>query len=48
MRTDKGIVKIQEPVAIKEEDEEDDRPDLYPNYDHDKPNKLTFKYYEPL
>jgi hypothetical protein len=48
-RPDLGIVKIKLPCnPIKEEDIEDDRPDLYPNYDIDKPNKLTFKYYDPV
>lgn len=47
-RNDIGIVKIKQPYfTIKEEEEEDDRPNLFPNYDHDKPNKGTFKYYEP-
>lgn len=47
LRTDKGIRKFQEPNEIKEVDEEDERPDLYPNYEHDKTRKLVFKYHEP-
>ena len=48
-RDDFGVVKIKEPIhTIKEEDMEDDRPDIYPNYDIDKPRKLTFKYFDPL
>jgi hypothetical protein len=48
-RPDLGIVKIKLPYnPIKEEDNEDDRPELYPNYDIDKPNRLTFKYHEPV
>jgi hypothetical protein len=47
-RTDVGIVKARELYfEIKEEDIEDDRGELYPNYDYDKPNKGTFKYHEP-
>lgn len=50
-RADIGIKKIREPYfAIDEEDEgiEDDRPELHPNFDFDKPNKGGFKYHKPL
>jgi hypothetical protein len=48
-RPDFGIVKIKMPIhIIKEEDLEDDRPDLYPNYNLDKEKKSVFKYHEPL
>ncbi|CDW74037.1 UNKNOWN [Stylonychia lemnae] len=48
-RPDFGIVKIKQPInPINEEEEEDDRPLLYPKYDLVQPNKLVFKYYEPL
>eukprot|EP00347_Sterkiella_histriomuscorum_P001067 403373456 len=46
-RADFGVLKIKEQYVIKEEEEEDDRPNLYPNYDIDKPNKGVFKYHEP-
>jgi len=37
-RVDKGAVKLKELFKpIKEEDNEDDRQALYPNFDHDKP-----------
>ena len=39
-------MRIREPLfEIKEE--EDNRPDIYPNFDIDKPNKLVFQYHEP-
>lgn len=42
-RADFGVVKIKEPYfVIKEEDLEDDRPNLYPNFEIDKTNKLVF------
>ena len=47
-RADFGVPKFKLPYVIKEEEEEDDRPELHPNYDFDKPNKLVFKYFEPL
>ena len=48
-RDDFGIVKIKKPYfTIIEEEEDDERPELHPNYDFDKPNKLVFKYHEPL
>ncbi len=47
-RDDFGVLKIKQPFfEIKEEAIEDDRPELHPNYDFDKPNKGVFKYYEP-
>lgn len=47
-REDIGIVKIKKPeYTIADEVDEDDRPELHPNYDYDKPNKLVFKYHEP-
>jgi hypothetical protein len=42
MRTDKGILSIKEPYITIKENQEDERPALYPNFDIDKPNKLVF------
>ena len=46
-RADIGIVKIREPIVEEKEEEIDERPELNPNYDFDKPNKLVFQYHEP-
>lgn len=53
-RTDKGNVKYQDVTEGKDREAEMDmankevfQGDLKPNYDYDKPNKGTFKYYEP-
>ena len=46
-RADIGINKFKEPIVAIKEEEEDERPNLYPNYEIDKPNHLVFKYHEP-
>jgi hypothetical protein len=47
-RSDFGVVTIREPYTVIEEEEEDERPELHPNYEFDKMRKLTFKYHDPM
>lgn len=40
--------KIWEPAPVKAKEPTEQILDISPNYDYDKPNKLTFQYHEPL
>ena len=46
-RADKGVLKIWEPAPVKVKKPTEQLLDIEPNYDYDKPNKLTFVYHEP-
>ena len=41
-RADKGVLKIWEPAPVKVKKPTEQLLDIEPNYDYDKPNKLTF------
>ena len=47
-RQDKGVPKFWEPAPAKAKEPTEQLLDISPNYDFDKPNKLTFAYCEPL
>lgn len=46
-RNDKGVLKMRKPTESVERDNMEKVLDLHPNFDYDKPNKLTFQYHEP-
>lgn len=47
-RDDFGVVKIKRPFfEVNPRDQIDERPELHPNFDIDKPNKLVFRYHSP-